>query len=119
MTFHILPSLDNILEQSDSTSRQSNQFISIEKTEENSTPQIIKRPQVNTIAPSADVSSDEEDDELGNQQVVAAIANDGGKRQGVGMINNSRQHPRGSKGALPSPLGSASSFDVQVSERVA
>lgn len=73
---------------------------------------------MNTIAPSADVSSDEEDEEVANQQVVAATTtiNDGGKRQGVRAINNSKQHPRGSKGALPSPLGSASSFDVQVRE---
>lgn len=100
--------LSSYTEQSDTTSRQSNQFISIEKTEENSTPQIIKRPQVNTISPSADVSSDEEDD-ADDQQVADA------KRKGVGMINNARQHhQRGSKGALPSPHGSANSFDVQV-----
>lgn len=111
----------SLTEQSDSTSRQSNQFISIEKTEENSTPQIIKRPQVNTISPSADVSSDEDDDDVENQQVVvaaAATADVGGKRKGVGAINNSKQqHQRGSKGALPSPHGSAKSFDVQVSEK--
>lgn len=104
-----------ILEQSasDNASRQSNQFNSIEKTEENSTPQTMKRPPVptvNAIAASADVSSDEEEvvgirkaDE--RQQVV------GGKRAS-GTLNAKYHH--GSKGALPSPIGSASSFDLQV-----
>jgi hypothetical protein len=98
-----------ILEQSasDNASRQSNQFNSIEKTEENSTPQVMKRPPVptvNAIAASADVSSDEE--EVEKQQV-------GGKRHSGTAVNNLK-HRHGSKGALPSPLGSAHSFDMQV-----
>jgi hypothetical protein len=98
-----------ILEQSasDNASRQSNQFNSIEKTEENSTPQVMKRPPVptvNAIAASADVSSD--DEEVEKQQV-------GGKRHSGTAVNNLK-HRHGSKGALPSPLGSAHSFDMQV-----
>jgi hypothetical protein len=100
-----------ILEQSasENASRQSSQFNSIEKTEENSTPQVMKRPPVptvNAIAASVDVSSDE--DEIverkseERQQVLS------GKRPScVSAL-------RGSKGALPSPLGSAHSFDLQV-----
>jgi hypothetical protein len=104
-----------IVEQSvsDSLSRQSNQFNSIEKTEENSTPQIMKRPPVpivNETAASAD-SSDEDEEQKKNteserQQVVGA------KRHSGTLGNTKFQF--GSKGALPSPLGSAHSFDLQV-----
>lgn len=105
-----------ILEQSasDNASRQSNQFNSIEKTEENSTPQIMKRqsvPIVNAIAASADASSDEEEivkQKAEKQQVV------GGKRNSGTL--NMKYH--GSKGPLPSPLGSAHSFDLQVREKL-
>ena len=101
-----------ILEQSasDNASRQSNQFNSIEKNEENSTPLIMKRPPVpivNATAASADVSSDE--DEVVNeekQQVVSA------KKHSVTLNNKLFHH--GSKGAIPSPIGSAHSFDLQV-----
>lgn len=82
------------------------QFNSIMKTEENSTPQIMKRPQVpivNAIAASVDVSSDE-DEVVEKQQVASGKRNSGSA--------NSRLH--GSKGPLPSPLGSANSFDMQV-----
>lgn len=103
-----------ILEQSDSASRQSNQFNSIEKTEENSTPMTMKRPPVppfivNATAASADVSSDEdeEDERHEKQQVV------GSKKHSV-TLNNTKFH-HGSKGAIPSPIGSAHSFDLQVS----
>lgn len=103
-----------ILDQSasDNASRQSNQFNSIEKTEENSTPQVMKRPPVptvNAIAASADVSSDDEEMEKCEEKQQV-----GGKRPS-GTMNNLK-HQRGSKGALPSPLGSANSFDMQVSQ---
>lgn len=97
-----------ILEHSDTQSRQSsNQFNSIEKTEENSTPQIMKRPQIPTVnatAASADVSSDEEEERKpdAKQQV-------GAKKNSIQMNNLKHQ-----KGPLPSPLGSAHSFDMQV-----
>lgn len=98
---------------SDTLSRHSNQFNSIEKTEENSTPQIMKRPPIQMILndpTSADGSSDDEDEkdkrESEKQQVVVA------KRHSGTMGNSKFQY--GSKGALPSPLGSAKSFDLQV-----
>lgn len=94
-----------ILEQSDSASRQSNQFNSIEKTEENSTPQVVHKrsvPTVSETAASADVSSDEE-------EVVKVEA----KKKYSGSLINTNFH-QGSKGAIPSPLGSAKSFDLQV-----
>lgn len=103
-----------ILEQSasDSASRQSNQFNSIEKTEENSTPQTMKRPPVptvNAIAASLDGSSDE--DEIENKKSENQQVSVGGKRNsGTATIKF-----QGSKGPLPSPIGSASSFDLQVS----
>lgn len=100
-----------ILEHSESASRQSNQFNSIEKTEENSTPQVMHKrqpiPMVNETAASVDVSSDEEEIVKEKQQVV------GPKKNSVTLLNSAKIH-RGSKGALPSPLGSASSFDLQV-----
>jgi membrane-associated phosphatidylinositol transfer protein len=98
-----------ILEHSDTQSRQSssNQFNSIEKTEENSTPMIMKRPQIPTLsatAASADASSDEEEDPKPTErQQVAA------KKNSIQMNNVKNQ-----KGPLPSPLGSAHSFDMQV-----
>lgn len=104
-----------ILEQSasDNASRQSNQFNSIEKTEENSTPMTMKRPPVppfivNATAASADASSDEEENERQEQQLVV-----GAKKHSV-TLNNTKFH-HGSKGAIPSPIGSAHSFDLQVS----
>ena len=101
-----------ILEQSasDNASRQSNQFNSIEKTEENSTPQVMKRPPVptvNAIAASADVSSDEEENVMVEEKQQV-----GGWRQS-GTVNNKKHHHT-SKGPLPSPIGSAHSFDLQV-----
>lgn len=65
-------------------------------------------PTVNAIAASVDVSSDEDEVEKyeEKQQVV------GGKRQS-GTVNNLKNNH--SKGPLPSPLGSAHSFDMQVS----
>lgn len=101
-----------ILEQSasDNASRQSNQFNSIEKTEENSTPLIMKRPSVpivNATAASADASSDEE--EVVNEEKQQVV---GGKKHSVTLNNKLFHH--GSKGAIPSPLGSAQSFDLQV-----
>ena len=99
---------------SDTLSRHSNQFNSIEKTEENSTPQIMKRPPVQMIlndTTSADASSDDEDEkdkrESEKQQVVVVA-----KRHSGTMGNSKFQY--GSKGALPSPLGSAHSFDLHV-----
>jgi len=99
---------------SDSHSRHSNQFNSIEKTEENSTPQIMKRPPVQMIlndTTSADASSDDDEDEKDKresekQQVVVV------KRHSGTMGNSKFQF--GSKGALPSPIGSAHSFDLHV-----
>lgn len=101
-----------ILEQSasDNASRQSNQFNSIEKTEENSTPQVRHRPPVptvNAIAASADVSSD--DDDIVKSEEKQQV----GAKRYSGTVNNLK-HRHGSKGALPSPLGSANSFDMQV-----
>lgn len=99
-----------ILEQSeDNASRQSNQFNSIEKTEENSTPQIMKRPPVptfNATAASANASSDEDEEVNDEKQQV------GSKQKQSITLNNTKF--RGSKGALPSPLGSAQSFDLHV-----
>lgn len=101
-----------ILDQSasDNASRQSNQFNSIEKTEENSTPQTMKRPPVptvNAIAASLDGSSDEEEVERGKVDEKQQVT--GGKRPS-GQMNIKF----GVKGPLPSPIGSASSFDLQV-----
>ncbi|KAG5683657.1 hypothetical protein PVAND_012925 [Polypedilum vanderplanki] len=98
---------------SDTISRQSNQFNSIEKTEENSTPMIMKRPPIHVDTTShADDSSDDEEDKKhkseNEKQQVATV----GKRHS-GTIGNSKLQ-FGSKGALPSPLGSAHSFDLQV-----
>lgn len=95
-----------ILEHSDSASRQSNQFNSIEKTEENSTPQVVHKrsvPTVSETAASADVSSDDEE--------VAPVREEP-KKKYSGQLINTNFH--GSKGALPSPLGSTKSFDLQV-----
>lgn len=108
---------------SDTLSRQSNQFNSIEKTEENSTPQIMKRPPINIeIAATDDVSSDDDDDdkfgggggerklESENEKQPVAIS---GQKRHSGTIGNAK-FQFGSKGALPSPLGSAHSFDLHV-----
>lgn len=98
-----------ILEHSDDGSRQSNQFNSIEKTEENSTPQAVHKrqpvPIVSETAASVDVSSDEDEIVRDKQQVS-------GKKNSSTLSNTKFHH--GSKGALPSPLGSAQSFDLQV-----
>jgi hypothetical protein len=101
-----------ILEQSDNGSRQSNQFTSIEKTEENSTPMTMKRPQIPTVnatAASVDVSSDEEETENAKPEQKQQVA--GSKKQSI-QFNNVKY--QSSKGPLPSPLGSAHSFDLQV-----
>lgn len=99
-----------ILEQSeDNASRQSNQFNSIEKTEENSTPLIMKRPPVptfNATAASVNASSDEDEDVNEEKQHV------GSKQKQNNTLNKTKF--RESKGALPSPLGSAQSFDLHV-----
>ncbi|XP_055586787.1 protein retinal degeneration B isoform X2 [Uranotaenia lowii] len=118
---------------SESNSRRSNQFNSIEKTEENSTPQVMKKP---TIAPpsppsshknlaqpilqpppkvkkhppvpksdsSEEESSEEEDDANFHSQ----------RSNHLTSSSNKLPHLAGSKGQLPSPLGSAHSFDLQV-----
>lgn len=96
---------------SDTISRQSNQFNSIEKTEENSTPQVMKRPTVqiiNEMVASEEVSSEEDEEGSRNekQQVISA-------KRHSGTIGNTK-FQYGSKGAIPSPLGSAHSFDLQV-----
>lgn len=65
-------------------------------------------PTVNAIAASADVSSDEEEIEKFEEKQQV-----GGKRNS-GTVNNLKNR-HGSKGALPSPIGSAHSFDMQVS----
>lgn len=110
-----------ILEQSasDNASRQSsNQFNSIEKTEENSTPQVMKRPPiptVNAISASVDASSDEDEvmeaAVIKEKQQVAASAVVGKRNSATGAVKH-----YGTKGAMPSPMGSAKSFDLQVSE---
>lgn len=95
-----------ILEHSESASRQSNQFNSIEKTEENSTPQVMHKrsvPTVSETAASVDVSSDEEE--------VVKVKEEPKKKYSGANINTGFH---GSKGALPSPHGSAKSFDLQV-----
>ncbi|XP_055586782.1 protein retinal degeneration B isoform X1 [Uranotaenia lowii] len=118
---------------SESNSRRSNQFNSIEKTEENSTPQVMKKP---TIAPpsppsshknlaqpilqpppkvkkhppvpksdsSEEESSEEEDDANFHSQ----------RSNHLTSSSNKLPHLAGSKGQLPSPLGSAHSFDLQI-----
>lgn len=97
---------------SDTLSRHSNQFNSIEKTEENSTPQIMKRSSVQVVnETSGDVSSDDDEVnkkvETGEKQQIAVL------KRHSGTIGNTK-FQFGSKGALPSPLGSAHSFDLQV-----
>lgn len=95
-----------ILEHSDSASRQ---FNSIEKTEENSTPQVVHKrsvPTVSETAASADVSSDEE--------AVIKVKEEPRKKYSGALINNNFHGHHGSKGAIPSPLGSTKSFDLQV-----
>ena len=64
-------------------------------------------PTVNAIAASADVSSDEEENVMVEEKQQV-----GGKRQS-GTVNNLKHH-HSSKGPLPSPIGSAHSFDLQV-----
>lgn len=71
----------------------------------------MKRPPiVNEIAPSVDEMSSDDDDEDGadEKQQVAVV-----KRNSGTIMNNSKFH-HGSKGTLPSPLGSVNSFDQQV-----
>lgn len=99
----------------DNSSKQSNQFHSIEKTEENSTPQILKRlpskpiPKVNEQAPSIEISSDEEEGDVVKAPVNKHVSSN---HRNSGQLAQSKYY--GSKGALPSPLGSAQSFDLQV-----
>ena len=116
-----LSSLDEILtveilerSTSDPTSKQS-QFNSIEKTEENSTPLAMKRPSVPINIPtvrkvpaSMDASSDEEDDVKKLKDKVVSH-----RPRNAAQLGDAK-HYFGSKGALPSPLGSAHSFDMQV-----
>jgi membrane-associated phosphatidylinositol transfer protein len=116
------------------TSHQSsaNQFNSIEKTEENSTPLPTKRPsspkrvsggsslQVPVLkqqAPSIEESSDEDDDVSTNSLAVENSQSNMTKsknRNDTVQLGN-KKSVYGSKGALPSPVGSAHSFDLQVS----
>ena len=63
-------------------------------------------PIVSKTAASVDASSDDEDVVEEKQQVPA-------KKHSVTLHSTKFHH--GSKGALPSPLGSAHSFDLQVS----
>lgn len=105
-----------IVEHYSATDNSSKQFNSIEKTEENSTPQILKRlpsnviPKVHEQAPSVELSSDEDD---------AVVLKANNSRQISANHRNSGQTAQakyyGSKGGIPSPLGSAHSFDLQVS----
>lgn len=102
-----------ILEHSDTISRHSNQFNSIEKTEENSTPQIMKRVPapvsvVTETSSNARVSSDDEDDDDDRQHIrrCESERNQNSKRNNT----NKFQYPS----AIPSPHGSAHSFDIQV-----
>jgi hypothetical protein len=104
-----------IVEHSDTISRHSNQFNSIEKTEENSTPQIMKRipAPISTVATETSsnvcASSDDDDEEDEKNRAKQQVAHGGGKR------NSNTKFPYPT--ALPSPHGSAHSFDIQVRER--
>ncbi|XP_058821213.1 protein retinal degeneration B isoform X1 [Topomyia yanbarensis] len=117
---------------SENNSRQSNKFNSIEKTDENSTPQVMKKPTIDPPSPQQHRqqallqppskgkkqpmgdSSDEDDDVEGDRR-----ENDETKYHGQ-LINNhlsgvtKQQHFAGSKGHLHSPLGSTHSFDIQL-----
>lgn len=119
LVFYVILDLDDILtieilerSTSDPTSKQS-QFNSIEKTEENSTPLAMKRPSVPINIPtvrqvpaSMDASSDEDD----GTKVDKALKR---KLRNIAQLGDDK-HYFGSRGALPSPLGSAHSFDMQV-----
>lgn len=96
---------------SDTISRHSNQFNSIEKTEENSTPQTMKRVPVPVVAEtSAGIASSDDDDDdeqpRRGESEKQQVGHFSGKR------NSNTKFPFGT--ALPSPLGSAHSFDIQV-----
>lgn len=98
---------------SDTISRHSNQFNSIEKTEENSTPQIMKRipAPISVVAETGSnvcASSDDDDDDEGEKnKAKQQVAHGGG-----GKRNSNTKFPYPT--ALPSPHGSAHSFDIQV-----
>lgn len=118
--FYVLLDLDDILtveilerSTSDPTSKQS-QFNSIEKTEENSTPLAMKRssvpiniPTVRQVPASMDASSDEDDGTKVKDKGMKP------KSRNIAQLGDAK-HYFGSRGALPSPLGSAHSFDMQV-----
>jgi hypothetical protein len=73
----------------------------------------MKRPPASLKVPLShnEESSEEDDDEHEHKQQVAPV------KRHSGTIGNSK-FQCGSKGALPSPLGSAHSFDLQVMKRV-
>lgn len=108
-------------------SRHSNQFNSIEKTEENSTPQIMKRvpapisiitdttktsstaaSKITTNASSDDDDDDDEEEKSHFRQSESA------EKQQVGNKRNNNNTKFPYSTALPSPHGSAHSFDIQV-----
>lgn len=98
-----------ILENSDNASRQSNQFNSIEKTEENSTPLVIhKRPSDVIVIEKVESPDDSSEDE---NEVMVDTKQTSDQKSNI-MGNNVRHE---SKGTMPSPFGSAKSFDLQVS----
>lgn len=138
---------------SENNSRQSNQFNSIEKTEENSTPQVMKKPTMAPPSPpiqpkhvsmqqygqvpilqqppkvkkhavvvtattgdSSDEEDEEEDeDEEDEDEEEAANLNSQQSNHLSSGGGGVPKHFAGSKGQLHSPLGSAHSFDLQVS----
>jgi hypothetical protein len=67
-------------------------------------------PKVNQQAPSVELSSDDDDElEVEKKPTNKHLHS----HRNSGQLMHSKFH--GSKGALPSPLGSAHSFDMQVS----
>ncbi|XP_055615863.1 protein retinal degeneration B isoform X2 [Toxorhynchites rutilus septentrionalis] len=110
---------------SENNSRQSNQFNSIEKTEENSTPQVMKKP---TISPPSPEQFSQQPPKVRKHPVVDSSEEDEEEEDGDNKESHepeaSHQNLRnnyltsvaklGSKGQLHSPLGSAHSFDLQV-----
>jgi hypothetical protein len=82
---------------------------------------IMKRPPIRietAAAAHAGDGSSEDDDDAGERKVKSErekqqVAVVGGGKRHSGTIGSSR-FQFGSKGALPSPLGSAHSFDMQV-----
>jgi hypothetical protein len=118
-------------EASQSHQESANQFNSIEKTEENSTPLPTKRgkdspkkvstgvgsasslqvPMLKQQPPSLDESSDEDDDDEEKDEDTSSQTVDNSQA----TLGATKKNVYGSKGALHSPIGSAHSFDLQVS----